>query len=315
MPVSEAMSPAAISSFFEVCDTDPAGNTLTDPTRIGARGGGFGIERGVRARVHVRKASRRRISIRINLKPAPEAHTTRSAIAQILETMSLPLDVHVDLRIAVPIRAGYGTSAAGTMASCLALTDAANISMTMNELGRITHVAEVQNRTGLGTASALLNGGFVLVTEPGAPGIGVVDRLRFPRRHVVVCGYLGPISTQDALAQSNVAARVNPLAQRALQVIRRNPDLRTFLTEARKFGEAAGFQTPGVSRLIQAMISAGTIGAAQNMIGEAAHAVIAEDKAHGALIQLRRTVPSSMFFVSRLDDRGVRLVEPANPKH
>lgn len=309
------MSPAAISSFFEVCDTDPAGNKLTDPTRIGSRGGGFGIQRGVRARVSVRRASKARISVRVNLKPAPEAHTTLSAISQILKTVSFPLDVRVDLKVAVPIRAGYGTSAAGTMASCLALTDAAGISMTMNELGRITHVAEVQNRTGLGTASALLTGGFVLVTEPGAPGIGVVDRLRFPPRHVVLCGYLGPISTQDALVQSNVAARVNPLARRALEIIKRRPDLRTFLTEVREFGEAAGFQTPRVSRLIQAMISAGAMGAAQNMIGEAAHGVIAEDKARRALVTLRKAIPACMFFVSRLDEKGVRLTEPANPKH
>ncbi len=315
MPVSEAASPAAISSFFEVCDTDPAGNALTDPARIGARGGGFGISRGVRARVYVSKASQTRISVRINSRPAPEANTTRSAITQILKTMSLTLDVRVDLRVAVPIRAGYGTSAAGTMASCLALTDAASIPMTMNELGRITHIAEVQNRTGLGTASALLTGGFVLVTEPGAPGIGLVDRLRFPQGHVVICGYLGPISTRDALAQPNIAGRVNPLARRALEAIRRKPDLRTFLNEAREFGEAAGFQTPGVSRLIQAMISAGSIGAAQNMIGEAVHAVVTEDKAWRALTKLRRAVPSSRFFVSRMDDRGVRLIEPTNPKH
>lgn len=313
--MSEAASPAAISSFFEVCDTDPAGNALTDPTRIGARGGGFGIARGVRARVYVRKASQVRISIRINSKPAPEARTTRSAITQILKTMSLALDVKVELRVAVPIRAGYGTSAAGTIASCLALTDAANIPMTMNELARITHVAEVQNRTGLGTASALLTGGFVLVTEPGAPGIGRVDRLRFPQGHLVICGYLGPISTRAALAQSNVAGRVNPLAERAMDIIRRKPDLRTFLDAAREFSKAAGFQTPGVSRLIQAMISTGCIGATQNMIGEAVHAVIAEDKASRALTKLRKAVPLSKFFVSRVDDRGVRLVEPANPKH
>ena len=64
-------------------------------------------------------------------------------------------------------------------------------------MGRITHIAEVVNKTGLGTASAMLTGGFVLVTEPGAPGIGSVDRLLFPEDHVVLCAYLGPISTRE----------------------------------------------------------------------------------------------------------------------
>ena len=227
----------------------------------------------------------------------------------------LAMDVHVDLTVRVPIQAGYGTSAAGTLASCLALTDAAGIPTTMNELGRITHVAEVQNKTGLGTASALLTGGFVLVTEPGAPGIGSLDHLLFPQGYVVICGYLGPISTHNVLAGSNVAGRVNPLARRALEAIRQKPELRTFLSEARGFGKASGFETRGVSHLIEEMMSAGAIGAAQNMIGEAVHAVMTEDKAKRALIKLRRAFPSCKSFISRLDERGVRLVEPANPKH
>ena len=315
MPASEAKCPAGISSFFEVCETDYAGNSIIDPARIGARGGGFAISNGVTSKVTTRKASKSRVNIRINSKPAPEAQTTRWAINEILRSSSAVVDVHVDLRLRVPIGAGFGTSAAGTLASCLALVDALNFAMTLNDLGRITHIAEVVNKTGLGTASAMLTGGFVLVTEPGAPGIGSVDRLLYPENHVVLCAYLAPISTRDVLSRSDLASRVNPAARRAMASIRRKPELNTFLSEARQFGETVGFQSPNVARLIEATVSAGAVGAAQNMIGEAVHGVIHSDKANRALVKLRKEFPSASIFVSNLDTRGVRLVEGVNPKH
>lgn len=220
----------------------------------------------------------------------------------------------MDLSVKVPIGAGFGTSAAGTLASCLALVDAADIPMTLNDLGRITHISEVLNKTGLGTASALVIGGFVLVTEPGAPGIGSVDRLLFPENHVVICAYLGPMSTREALARSDLASRVNPAARKAMETIRRRPELRTFLEEARHFGETVDFQFPNVSRLIETMVSAGAVGAAQNMVGEAVHGVIPKDKAGRALAKLRKLFPSATTFVRKLDTSGVHLLE-TNPKH
>ena len=187
--------------------------------------------------------------------------------------------------------------------------------MTLNDLGRITHISEVVNKTGLGTASALLTGGFVLVTEPGAPGIGSVDRLLFPEDHLVICAYLGPISTREALARSDLASKVNPAARKAMDNIRRRPELRTFLDEARHFSETVGFQSPIVSRLIETVISAGAVGVAQNMLGEAVHGVVPRNKADRALVKLRKAFPSAKTFVRNLDTRGVHLVEPSNPKH
>ncbi len=315
MPISEAVCPAGISSFFEVCNTDAAGNPLTDPARIGARGGGFGIGRGVSAKVDVRIASETRITIRINSKPAPEAHTTRWAIDELLKSRGIALDVQVDIKVYVPVAAGFGTSAAGTLASCVALVDAADIPMTLNDLGRSTHIAEIVNRTGLGTASALLIGGFVLVTEPGAPGIGLIDRLFFPQDHSIVSAYLGPISTQETLTHSNVANRVNPAARRAMEAIRKTPRLSTFLDEARRFSQESGFQTRDISRLIETMASAGAVGATQNMVGRAVHGVAEDAKVPRVLKALKNAFPAAKILVSQLDDRGVCLVSRGNTKH
>jgi pantoate kinase len=315
MPVSEAACPAGISSFFEICDVDSNGNRLKDAARIGARGGGFAIRRGVRARVAIRGSPKSRISIRINSKPAPEAKTTRWAIEHLLAQHKTSLNVSVDLKISIPIAAGFGTSAAGTAASCLALADSANLQVTFNDLGRITHIADVVNRTGLGTAAAVFVGGFVLVTEPGAPGVGSVDRLMFPTDHSIVCAYLGPLPTREALSQIDLASRVNPRARETMAQIRKKPDLSTFLNASRRFGQQTGFQSPDVQLLVRTMISAGAVGAAQNMIGKAVHAVVEDRKADRLVRLVKRKFPSAIVFATRLDERGVRLIRNQKPKH
>ena len=314
LPLSVAFCPAGISSFFEVCRKDEAGNPIVDPARIGARGGGFAIARGVTSRVTVRRRYRTRIEIRINSRPAPDAQTTRSAIEQLISANGLPLDVLVEIQVRVPIAAGFGTSAAGTLASCLALADACNLPVTFNEVGRAVHVAEVMNGTGLGTASALLCGGFVLVREPGAPGIGVIDRLRFPLDHSVVCAYLGPIQTREALAKQGEHATYGPAAHATFEAISENPRLSVFLAESRKFGKRAGFETPRITRLISTLMSAGAIGAAQNMVGEAVHAVVQDSKITKILEEVRSAFPVAKVFASHIESRGVRLLTE-NGKH
>jgi len=307
LPSSVAFCPAGISSFFEVCRKDKAGNRLKNPARIGSRGGGFVISRGVTSRVRARRSARTRIRIVINSSAASQAQTTRSAVEQLLKLNTRRLDVDIDIRVRVPMAAGYGTSAAGTLASCLALCDACDLPVTLNEVGQTAHVAEVLNRTGLGTVSALICGGFVLVREPGAPGIGRIDRLRFPSGHSLVCAYLGPIQTRNALT-GKAGLLGEATARTAVRTIRKNPTLRTFLAESRKFGKQAGFETPRVTRLISTMTSAGAIGAAQNMIGEAVHCVVEDSNAKKVVKAVKIAFPAVNVFETQVENEGVRLL-------
>jgi pantoate kinase len=252
--------------------------------------------------------------VRINSKLTPEAFTTQSAIEHLINQGTHGYDVLVETKVSVPIAAGFGTSAAGTLAASLAFSEAVDLPVTLIELGRITHVAEVVNRTGLGTASALLSGGFVLVEEPGAPGIGLVDRLRFPLGHSLVCAYLGSIHTREVLAKRTEDRKREAAARIAMDAIRKRPTLSTFLEQSRKFGAYAGFETPSVSSLISTMVSAGAIGAAQNMLGEAVHAVVKNAKAKRVVAQVRKAFPQAIVFISPVDTEGVRVLK-TNAKH
>jgi predicted sugar kinase len=78
--------------------------------------------------------------------------------------------------------------------------------------------------------------------------------------------------------------------------------------QARKFSEESGFQTAEVKHVMDIMVQNGASGAAQNMIGQAVHGV-ADDRIVSRIIRrLRNDRPSSLIFVTKLDDKGVSLV-------
>ncbi|MEM3755191.1 MAG: GHMP kinase, partial [Candidatus Bathyarchaeia archaeon] len=55
--------------------------------------------------------------------------------------------------IGVPIGAGFGTSGAGALTTCLALSKAFGLNLSINDLGMIAHRAEIECKTGLGTVA------------------------------------------------------------------------------------------------------------------------------------------------------------------
>ena len=53
---------------------------------------------------------------------------------------------------------------------------------------------------------------------------------------------------------------------------------------------------------------AGAVGAAQNMIGEAVHAVVLEENVEDVAEAFKQVLPSEKVIVSKIDFQGARLV-------
>ena len=119
----------------------------------------------------------------------------------------------------------------------------------------------------------------------------------------------------ETLSLTDIATRVNPPAQRAMRAIRERPELKNFLQSANRFSLEAGFQTPEIKRLIDTMMSSGAVGAAQNMIGKAAHAVAEGYKSNTVAKAVRKAFPAATVFITQLDIIGVRLAEELKQKH
>ncbi|MBT0158505.1 hypothetical protein G4O51_00810 [Candidatus Bathyarchaeota archaeon A05DMB-2] len=306
--VAKAFSPAGISSFFEICDKTPDGKTITDLEQVGARGGGFGIQKGVLTEVSVSVAKVNRVSIFINGEPAPNTETTKTVAQMLLDKVNTTQDVVINHKVEVPIGAGFGSSAAGALTTGLALSDALGLHLTYNQIGRIAHVAEVRCKTGLGTVGPLMLSGCVLTVEPGAPGIGVIDRIPIKGDYVVVAGVFGSTPTKQVLESAEKRREVNRCGTKTLEAILAEPSLENFLACCLEFAEKTGFMTQRLRQLVKLAEKAGAVGAAQNMVGEAVHAVTLEENAGNIAEAFKHVVPNEKILVAKIDFQGARLI-------
>ncbi|MEM4144065.1 MAG: hypothetical protein QW445_08030 [Candidatus Bathyarchaeia archaeon] len=308
MPKASAFSPAGISSFFEICDRTADGTPIADLERVGARGGGFGIQRGVLTEVTVSEAKASTIRVLINGVPAPEAETTRTVAEMLLHRSSKFYEVTVNHKVDVPIGAGFGSSAAGALTAALALAKALELPLTYNQIGRIAHAAEVQCRTGLGTVGPLMLGGCILTVRPGAPGISVIDRIPLSDNYVIVAGVFGAIPTRQVLASAEKRREVNRWGRKTLEAILDEPSVENFMACCLEFAEKTGFMTPRVRHLAKLAEQAGAVGVAQNMVGEAVHALTLEENAAEIAEAFKQVLPNENIIIAKIDFQGARLV-------
>ncbi|MGB9841921.1 MAG: pantoate kinase [Candidatus Bathyarchaeales archaeon] len=308
MPKASAFSPAGISSFFEICDRTADGAPIADLERVGARGGGFGIQKGVLTEVTVSEAKASSISVSINGVHAAEAETTRTVAEMLLHRSGKFYEVVVNHRVDVPIGAGFGSSAAGALTAALALAKALELPLTYNQIGRIAHAAEVQCRTGLGTVGPLMLGGCILTVEPGAPGISVIDRIPLSDNYAIVAGVFGAIPTRQVLASAEKRREVNRWGRKTLEAILDEPSVENFMARCLEFAEKTGFMTPRVKRLVKLAEQAGAVGVAQNMVGEAVHALALEENAAEIAEAFKQVLPNENVIIAKIDFQGARLI-------
>jgi pantoate kinase len=307
---AKAFAPAAISSFFEIYDSQN-NKLISNLEKVGARGGGFGLENGVHTKVAIQEAEKNCISIFINSKRTLEAKTTRKVVETLLGKAGAKYDVTVEHQIEVPVGSGFGTSAGGALTAGLALKEALDLPLTYNQIGKVAHVAEVECQTGLGTVSSLtFSGGCVLVIKPGAPGICKIDRIPIAPTYVVVAGFVkSNVPKKPVLTSPKRKKEINRFGKQTMRKILAKPTLENFLDSCWEFSQKAGFATEKTRKLVEAAKDNEAVGAAQNMIGEAVHALVLEEKAQKVAEAFKQVLPSQQVIVSRIDFQGARLIK------
>jgi pantoate kinase len=305
---AKAFAPAAISSFFQIHDTKN-GEPITDLEKMGAIGGGFGLEKGVKTKITVERAEKTTSVVLINSKLTKEAKTTNQVLEKILSKTNVEYAVTVEHQIEVPVGMGFGTSAGGALTAGLALSKAIELPLTYNQIGKIAHVAEIQCQTGLGTVSALtFSGGCVLVVEAGAPGICQIDRVPITSDYVIVACFLNSKIPKTLLSSPEKKLEINSYGKKALDAILAEPSLENFIDCCWEFAQKAGFTTEKIRQLVMQAKRAGAVGATQNMIGEAVHAIVLQENADSVAEAFKQTLPPQQVIVSRIDFQGARLI-------
>lgn len=80
------------------------------------------------------------------------------------------------------------------------------------------------------------------------------------------------------------------------------------MMESKKFVMNAGFMTDRVQKLIELAENNGAIGATQNMIGEAVHALVIEDMVDNVVEAFKKFIPSENIMIAKIDLKGARIL-------
>ncbi len=231
----KAFCPGHVTGFFAIEDGAPV------PEKKGSRGAGFCVELGATADVSISDET----AIFFGEEPA-DAPVTRRAL-DILAPRN-----HFTVRIdhQAPMGQGFGMSAAGTFAACLAAAMELGIPDPKYAALRATHIAEVENRTGLGDAVAQSVGGFVHRLEPGVPPHGELQRLNFPAKEVVFCILGQPIKTSSILTDFDARARIRDSGNICLRDFENVPGFDEFLDISWVFARDSGLATEKMVKVL-----------------------------------------------------------------
>ncbi len=116
------------------------------------------------------------------------------------------------------------------------------------------------------------------------------------------------IPNKTVLADPEKRRLINSYGKKTLEAILAKPSLENFLECCSEFSEKAGFATQKTRQLVKLAKKAGAVGAAQNMIGEAVHALVLKENANQVAEAFKQVLPSGKVFESKIDFQGARLI-------
>jgi len=110
------------------------------------------------------------------------------------------------------------------------------------------------------------------------------------------------------LTSAEKRREVNRWGKKTLEAILAEPSVENFMACCLEFAEKAGFMTPRVRQLVKLAEKAGAVGAAQNMVGEAVHALARKENAGNIAEAFKQVLPNEKILAAKIDFQGARLV-------
>lgn len=234
-----AFAPAHVTGLFE-----PA-LAARDPRGRGSVGAGIVLDIGVRAFGRFRRSGPR--GLRLTSDAGQPLEISEEAAMRLLGTQSGRLEIH--LAHDVPIGQGFGSSAAGALATALVV--ARLLGRTRGEAIAIAHLSDLFGHGGLGGVAAILGGGLEVRRRPGIPPYGEV--FHYPWSASVILGTVGgPIPSPEVLRSPSAIARIRHAAEE-LVGLGTHPSPEEFLHRSEAFTDRAGLASPRLRVVIRSL--------------------------------------------------------------
>jgi len=294
---ARAFAPGHVTGVFRPDDT------ASDPRGRGSVGAGVVLELGAWAEAEFTPGTRPRVRV-VGDGPGPypisEDVTRRMA-------SGLQGTVAVRLTHELPVGQGFGMSAAGALATALAVGALAR--RRKSHAVQVAHLADLFGGGGLGGVSAILGGGLEVRTRAGVPPWGRV--LHRPFAPKLLVGIVGRPIPSPTVLRDPAALRRIARASRGWEAMADNPAPEPLLRWSERFTDRAGLASRPVVRVVRALRRHGAW-ASQAMFGQAFFALPRSTGGREACVEwLRRAgLPAVELGAAR---GGARVVAPARP--
>lgn len=197
---AKAFAPANISCIFKVYENK-------NPRWMGSYGLGFTLNEGVV--VSVSKAKRNEVVFNRHSINFP---TVKSIVKKLTKEKII-----VYIKSKLPLGCGFGLSGASALAAAYAVNKLLNLKKSSKGLAIIAHIAEVENKTGLGDVVNQYYGGFCLKIKPSS--YFIVKKL--PINNVgIYCRYFSKISTKSIITNKRLKNKINHAASISLNKVK-----------------------------------------------------------------------------------------------
>ncbi len=218
-----------------------------------------------------------------------------------------PFKLEVDITLDLPQAQGLGMSAAGTLSAALAAAKVLDLEGNQAELAlNAAHLAEVENRTGLGDAVASAVGGFGVLEREGVPPLGRIRKLPWSKP-VLLCFVGRELHTRSILEDEVTRGAIMVLGLEAMERFIKLPDPIGLMLQSWRFARETGLATQDILLAVSAVQQAGGR-ASMSMLGHTVFAIPERTGEH-VLEDMRAALePYGDTLVCGVDQDGARLV-------
>ncbi|MFW9941199.1 MAG: pantoate kinase [Candidatus Thorarchaeota archaeon] len=312
--------PHRISGFFEIVD-EIDGTSILNPERIGSRGAGFNLSALGRTTIIVKnleKPENNVVKLFINNEQVDEkAETTYYIYKNIEKLLTDPKKISIFHNFDLPVGCGYGASGSGALGTIYGLNKALNLNLTHIEKGRIAHIAEVVNRTGLGTVCGQLRGGLCILKEPGYPCVS--ESIKFPRNLKIICGSFGMIHTKSILTDPVLNLKIKRAGRRAQAKLLKERNIKSFIKASIEFVEETEIlkilELHKIEELLEELNNLKIIGASMNQLGRSVYAICKEENEREVMEIFETYKPEIRVFNTSINKNGPSFVSDKRVKH
>ena len=201
--MARAFAPGNISCVFKVIPH-------ADPARMHSLGMGFTVKEGVE--VIVSEQNETEVLFNGACINFPTVH---AVVNRLIQNSGIT-GIKVDITSLLPLGCGFGLSGAAALATAYALNELLTLHKDSEKLAMTAHIAEVENRTGLGDVCSQYHGGYLVKLKEGSPL--TADRLPIAEQPIYY-RYFGAIQTSEVLGNSEQTTRINRAADVALRTL------------------------------------------------------------------------------------------------